>query len=752
MASETYVEKVAGEFSFGSGRLFGQAIRLSQSARLTHPHVQSPIVYACVRVNADSLAAIPWRVALADDAETEADRAHPLWQLLERPNPLMGGAKFRRAISSALDYSGGVFLFLATKGGDPISSGKWPEAIWPIRDELVEPVRVGQNPVPVAWKTRNGNAEIEFPDHAVVHVYWPDPADPFRGCGPMQAAWRSADHLFRVEAFDDGLVENGGQIGGVFTHDNKAMDPKDREALEARIHQNHSRPQNDRKKIILPAGVQFTQTSWSPVDMQAEKMRREKRDEIARTFGVPPVMLGHLEDANRSSLRELRRVYYENTVIPRADFIVEELATQLMPRLPAEAARVQVQLDYASTAAMREDADAQIGRMEKLVALGVPTNEAARIAGISIEGVPEGERWIGGSLRPADAAQAGLDQADPEQDDPDAEEDPEGEPDAPEADAEEPEKSVTRSADARRRAIAEAEEKRLRRADNRIAAGARKVFHEMVDAQLAKLREIADSAEPDDIEPRSVGEWDLLPTFAHWSKATHAYARELDLVPHLGKAGIVTVRGIDEDELERLLVTGQKAWGDELWNAIKGAITGALEDAAKAAQKAVGGELVKATHPAVVRYMARKQIQIVEGPTSIVAARIKRVLAQTMADGTSTAVSLADRVRDVLEDLEGSLQALRDQLGTRSMMIARTESAGASNAARVEQFRSGGVVQHEWITAGDDLVRDGHQIDGEKAVIGESFSNGMRKPHDDGAPAGQVINCRCLTAPVLPDA
>lgn len=724
------------------GRLFGQSFRLSHAARLTHPHIQSPIVFSCVRVNSDSFASIPWRVAQVDDPEADVERGHPIWKLLERPNPMMGGAKLRRAISASLDYAGGVFLFLATKDGKAISEGQWPDHIWPIRDDLVEPVRTAENPVPIAWRTRNGTKEIEFPDSAVAHIYYPDPDDPWRGCGPMQAAWRSADHLFRAEAFDDGLVENGGQISGVFTHDNKAMDPKDRDALEARIAQNHSKPQQDRKKMILPAGVTFTPTTWSPVDMQAEKLRNEKREEIARIFGVPPVMLGELEDANRSSLRELRRVYYENTVVSRADFVVEEIATQLIPKLPKEASRTLVLLDYGKTPAMREDSDAQIARMEKLVALGVPTIEAAKIAGLTISGVPNGERWVGSSLRRID--EQGLD-AGAEPEEPEEPEDPAEEPsNEPRA---EPEKSVERSTDARRRSIAEAEEKRLRRADSRIAAGARKVFRSMVEAQIEKLRAIADDETG---KARSVGEWDLLPTFAHWTRSTHAYADQLGLVPPIGSAGIVAVRGLTEDELERLLVEAERAWGEDLWTAIKGAISGAIEDAAKATQKAVGGELVTAaSNPAVARYMATKQLQIVEGPMSVVAARIKRILAQSLAEGSQTAVSLADRVREGLEEMVDSLEALKDQLGTRAMMIARTESAGAANTARVEQFKAGGVVQHEWITAGDDLVREGHQIDGEIAIVGESFSNGMRKPHEEGAPAASVVNCRCLTAPVL---
>jgi hypothetical protein len=50
----------------------------------------------------------------------------------------------------------------------------------------------------------------------------------------------------------------------------------------------------------------------------------------------------------------------------------------------------------------------------------------------------------------------------------------------------------------------------------------------------------------------------------------------------------------------------------------------------------------------------------------------------------------------------------------------------------------------QWLTQGDDRVRDTHAaIDGERVDIGAAFSNGLRYPHDPVGPASEVVNCRC---------
>lgn len=728
-------------------RMLGQAMRLSETARLVKPLAQSPIIYSCTRVNADALAGVPLLVRESDDEDAEVVEDE-LGALLSKPNPLMSRKKLMRAVSMSLDLSGGVYFFLAQKGGDPISPGQMPAEIWPIRDDLVEPIfetnANGQRVslTPIAYEARSGSSVVSFKPHAVAHVYYPDPDDMFRGFGPMQAIWRSADHLFRAEAFDDGLVENGGQMGGFFVHEDQKLDPKQRDSLQKSVDQNAATPRKDRRKLVLPSGIKFVPTTYTPVDMQAKDLRSEKRKEIMRAFGVFPVMLGELEDANRSSLREQRRVYYELTVATRCEFVMDEMNEQLVSKLPGGLSQRHVQLDYANTPPMREDLDSRIDRMRKLVDMAIPVADAARMSGVDQVEIPD--RFVGAGLTPYEIANT------PPQPPPEIGDD-EDEPE-PEDDEEEralievtPPPASTASDDKPRRAAAvEAEKKRGAKSELRVKRAARRVFDDYILAQRKKIRSIAAS---DGGKARAPKPWSWYTESAGWSDSTREYARLLNYEPKTGAEGWVEVRGLSEDELAQIILGAEAEWGAQLWGALHGPLKNAIEDAAKATHASVGGRLVTAADPDILRFFAAKEINVVEGPMSVVAEQVKRALIEGMADVTSGG-TLAERVREALESIEDELRVMQDRLGTRAALIARTESASASSAGRTAQYEAAGITQHEWASAGDDIVRDGHDIDGEVAVVGTPFSNGLRYPGDPTAPIGMIANCRCVTVPV----
>lgn len=83
--------------------------------------------------------------------------------------------------------------------------------------------------------------------------------------------------------------------------------------------------------------------------------------------------------------------------------------------------------------------------------------------------------------------------------------------------------------------------------------------------------------------------------------------------------------------------------------------------------------------------------------------------------------------------------------GKRATVIARTETVGALNRGNYDSAQASGVFQSkEWLTQGDDRVRDSHaDIDGERVAIDGPFSNGLASPGDNDAPADEVIQCRC---------
>jgi SPP1 gp7 family putative phage head morphogenesis protein len=91
-------------------------------------------------------------------------------------------------------------------------------------------------------------------------------------------------------------------------------------------------------------------------------------------------------------------------------------------------------------------------------------------------------------------------------------------------------------------------------------------------------------------------------------------------------------------------------------------------------------------------------------------------------------------------------------LDLRAETIARTEMLEALARSKEEAFRqaidTGAVqatqVKKRWIATTDARTRDSHAaVNGEVVALDQPFSNGLRYPHEEGAPVEEVVNCRC---------
>ncbi len=132
--------------------------------------------------------------------------------------------------------------------------------------------------------------------------------------------------------------------------------------------------------------------------------------------------------------------------------------------------------------------------------------------------------------------------------------------------------------------------------------------------------------------------------------------------------------------------------------------------------------------------------------------KLRKVLSESVSDGDD----LRTRVKKLIEASDGMFD---EDKKWRAELIARTESCTTMNAGSTVLYQSEGIEQKEWISVQDDRTRDAHLImDGVVVPITDKFevpatsqSDGawMEYPGDPSAPAGQVCNCRCTTAPIV---
>jgi len=103
-------------------------------------------------------------------------------------------------------------------------------------------------------------------------------------------------------------------------------------------------------------------------------------------------------------------------------------------------------------------------------------------------------------------------------------------------------------------------------------------------------------------------------------------------------------------------------------------------------------------------------------------------------DNGESIVELSQRITDKYEQFGKS----------RSMTIARTEVNTANNFGHLESMRQANIEKKEWVTAGDELVRDSHIQNQDDGCIGRdgTFSG-------TGEQAPGEINCRCVVIPCM---
>jgi len=122
--------------------------------------------------------------------------------------------------------------------------------------------------------------------------------------------------------------------------------------------------------------------------------------------------------------------------------------------------------------------------------------------------------------------------------------------------------------------------------------------------------------------------------------------------------------------------------------------------------------------------------------------QLKESLMEGFLAGESE-TDLAKRVNDVMS------LAKRQRAAT----IARTETFSVVNQAHLETMRMNGIEWKEWLTAGDEKVRENHRAaNGQIVRVDEYFIVGgeyLMYPGDPRGSAENVISCRCLNIPAI---
>jgi HK97 family phage portal protein len=255
---------------------------------------------------------------------------HPLARLLSSPNA--GTTRYR--LVDALIHDVCIFdnaFWMKTKA----------EQGTPIALRRVPPQRV--SPTGTNWQEPEGylisgsRGQLQVTRNEIVHFHGYNPLDDRVGASPIESLRRILAEEWAANVYREQLWRNGARMAGYLSRPADAPDWSDSGRNRFRD-QWQAQYAGDGPHAggtpILEDGMTFVSASTSPRDAQYVESRKLTREEVARSYHVPLPMVGILDHATFSNIREQHKQLYQDCLGPWLEMIQQEIELQIVPDLP----------------------------------------------------------------------------------------------------------------------------------------------------------------------------------------------------------------------------------------------------------------------------------------------------------------------------------------------------------------------------------------------------------------------------------
>jgi HK97 family phage portal protein len=310
----------------GSGRARGTP--RDYAALTREGYAKNAIVYRAVRLIAESIGGVSF-VLYEGAAERDA---HPLIDLIARPNPRQDGPSFLESVSAHLLLAGNAYIEAVSLAGEG-SPGS--AAVRELCALLPDRMRVVPRPDgwPQAYEYTVAGATVRFDQTAalppILHLTLFNPLDDYCGLSPLEAAAVAADTHNAAARWNKALLDTAARPSGALVYDGPdgmVLAEQQFERLKRELDEQYAgRP------LILEGGLDWKAMSLTPLDMDFMEAKHAAAREIALAFGMPPMLLAIPGDNTDSNYQEANRVFWRQTVLPLAGRIGAALTQWLAP-------------------------------------------------------------------------------------------------------------------------------------------------------------------------------------------------------------------------------------------------------------------------------------------------------------------------------------------------------------------------------------------------------------------------------------
>ena len=323
-------------------------------------------------------------VLVVSDDESDFDD-HPLLDLLESPNPLHTFEQLTLAIITDYLTIGNAVIVKERSGTlKPIALhyAPWEDvSLQPGGQYLIRGIRYDAEDV------------IHF-RHGISRI------DRRYGFGPLENLFIEVLTDREAAQYSVALLRNLGRLGLVGMPDGDYSVSEDSARVIERRLTEMSTGSRRGSTLFLSAPMKLEHLGFPPSDMELGRLREIPEERICAALGVSPGVLGLGAGLSNSrigaTMKEMRRISWEEGVIPLQDALAATLSATLMPEFEANPERLRLAWDRSEVSELRQDENELVRRADTLYRSKILMLSEVREM-LGYETAPADEGWYGES-------------------------------------------------------------------------------------------------------------------------------------------------------------------------------------------------------------------------------------------------------------------------------------------------------------------------------------------------------------------
>lgn len=620
--------------------------------------------------------------------------ASPWLDLLSRPNPHLTGIELWYLTIVYLYVAKGAFWILLGKDGKGRAEGELPSEIWVKPATDFKPVIDEERSELLAWDWKVGKRKERFELHQVMPFRFPNPSNPLVGLSPLEPVQADLRQDVKASEYNEAFYDNDAELGTVLETDQELTNEQ-AVAMQQLFDDRHAGQRKRRRTAVLHSGLRANRLGLGQKDMDFLEQRRWNRGAVLAVTGTPEAELSVYENLVESNAVTQDRVFWTKTLLPVVRVLEAPVHAHLIPG--PEIFLFNLQAVRALQAILNE----QVEGAAKLFAMGYPPNEINERLELGLPTLAWGDQgFLPLTIVPAeDVAEGGS---------------------VPSLG---PEMSLS---------VKQAKPKRKPRiggplwrqiltrvfgpSERRFQGKIRRFTKALRVEQLRVLEEAAADGRLRAVEATELRTKRQGQPFEVRQTLTSGAAEAIMFSLEEWQTRLVDTMRPEYDRLASLTF-------DQVESELGGVFNFDLTD------------------PRALTFLSEKEVKI-KRVVDTIRENVRNQLIEGLAQNESIGM-LQDRIKRAFNFAASPARTLR---------VARTEVAQTQGGLRYMTYQEEGIKEQEWLSAGDEAVREDHVVLGatEPVTLGTNYMEflglpGMlRYPADIEGPANQVINCRCV--------